>query len=91
MRRGVFRDDEVNVVRAALDRLYAMAQTLRATGDHEGAFFALTVPPEGLVVVQRVVWAGGAEPEWHARGTLDAEKPEVGAAGALMRRQASTS
>jgi hypothetical protein len=62
VRRGVFREDEVGAVRAALERLYATAQTLRTTGDHDGAFFALSVPPEGLVVVQRVVWAGGAEP-----------------------------
>ncbi|MBX3230626.1 MAG: phytanoyl-CoA dioxygenase family protein [Labilithrix sp.] len=63
VRRGVFREDEVRAARAALERLYATAQTLRATGDHDGAFFALGVPEEGgPVVVQRVVWAGGAEP-----------------------------
>lgn len=62
VRRGVFRDDEVTAARAALERLYATAQTLRATGDHDGAFFALGVPPEGPIVVQRVVWAGGSEP-----------------------------
>ena len=62
VRRGVFREDEVRAARGALDRLYATAQTLRATGDHGGAFYALTVPPEGAVFVQRVVWAGGAEP-----------------------------
>jgi ectoine hydroxylase-related dioxygenase (phytanoyl-CoA dioxygenase family) len=62
--RGLFRAEEVTAARAALERLYATAQTLRATGDHEGAFYALSVPPErqGPVVVQRVVWAGGAEP-----------------------------
>lgn len=62
LRRGLFRDDEVAAARAALERLYATAQTLRATGDHDGAFFALTFPPDRPVVVQRVVWAGGAEP-----------------------------
>ena len=63
IRRGLYRDDEVGVARAALERLYRTAQTLRATGDHGGAFFALGLPPEGgAVVVQRVVWAGGAEP-----------------------------
>jgi len=62
VRRGLFRDDEVRNVRAALERLYSKAQTLRATGDHDGAFFALSAPSEGPVVVQRVVWAGGAEP-----------------------------
>lgn len=63
LRRGLFRDDEVLAARAALERLYATAQTLRATGDHDGAFFALKASePDGAVVVQRVVWAGGAEP-----------------------------
>jgi hypothetical protein len=62
VKRGLFRADEVGTVRAALERLYATAQTLTATGDHDGAFFALSVPPNGKVVVQRVVWAGGAEP-----------------------------
>ena len=60
--RGLFSETEVAPVRAALERLYATAQTLRATGDHDGAFFALSTPPVGNVVVQRVVWAGGAEP-----------------------------
>ena len=62
LRRGLFRESEVLATRAALERLYATAQTLRATGDHDGAFFALGTPPGGAVVVQRVVWAGGAEP-----------------------------
>ena len=62
VRRGLFREGEVLAARAALERLYATAQTLRATGDHDGAFFALSAPSDGAVVVQRVVWAGGAEP-----------------------------
>ena len=63
VQRGLFGADEVASVRAALERLYATAQTLTATGDHDGAFFALGMPPGGgPVVVQRVVWAGGAEP-----------------------------
>jgi hypothetical protein len=62
VKRALFTPDEVRPVRAALERLYAMAQTLRATGDHDGAFFAISVPPDRPVVVQRVVWAGGAEP-----------------------------
>lgn len=60
--RGLFSEAEVTPARAALERLYAKAQTLKQTGDHDGAFFALSVPPKGDVVVQRVVWAGGAEP-----------------------------
>ena len=62
IRRAVFRDDEVLATRNALERLYTTAQTLRATGEHDGAFFALSAPAGGPVVVQRVVWACGAEP-----------------------------
>jgi hypothetical protein len=62
VKRGLFGADEVTPVRTALERLYATAQTLHATGEHDGAFFAISVPPTGGVVVQRVVWAGGAEP-----------------------------
>jgi hypothetical protein len=62
VKRGLFQPAEVDAAREALERLYATAQTLRGTGDHDGAFFALSVPPQGPVVVQRVVWAGGSEP-----------------------------
>ncbi len=62
VRRGQFRAEEVDVARAALERLYATALTLRATGEHDGAFFALGPLADGAVAVQRVVWAGGAEP-----------------------------
>lgn len=62
LKRALFRPDEVLAVRAALERLYVTAQTLRATGEHQGAFFALGQSPAGAVTVQRVVWAGGAEP-----------------------------
>ncbi len=62
---GLFTADEIDVVRTAFDRLYATAQTLRTTQEHDGALFVLRPPAAdgpGLVVVQRVVWAGGAEP-----------------------------
>jgi ectoine hydroxylase-related dioxygenase (phytanoyl-CoA dioxygenase family) len=59
---GLFSAGEVDVVRAAFERLYATAQQLRDTGDHDGAHFVLRAPPAGDVVVQRIVWAGGAEP-----------------------------
>ncbi|MFO0663896.1 MAG: phytanoyl-CoA dioxygenase family protein [Polyangiaceae bacterium] len=62
VRRGLFRLDEVQVARSALERLYATAHTLPATGDHDGAFFALGKAPDGTLAVQRVVWAGGSEP-----------------------------
>lgn len=60
--RQVFTEPEVAAARAALERLYATAQTLTATGDHDGAFFVVTAKEAAPVVVQRVVWAGGAEP-----------------------------
>lgn len=60
--RGLFDEREVQPAREAFHRLFATAQTLRETGDHDGAFFVLSAPPTGEVVVQRVVWAGGAEP-----------------------------
>jgi ectoine hydroxylase-related dioxygenase (phytanoyl-CoA dioxygenase family) len=59
---GLFSADEVADVRAAFERLYATAQELRVTGDHDGAHFVLDAPPRGEVIVKRVVWAGGAEP-----------------------------
>jgi len=58
----LFQADEVAAVRAAFERLYDAAQELRRTGEHHGALFVLDAPPERAVVVQRVVWAGGAEP-----------------------------
>jgi hypothetical protein len=61
LRRGLFDKDEVTSARLALERLYTTAQSLKQTGDHDGAFFVLSPGPEH-VVVQRVVWAGGAEP-----------------------------
>ncbi len=39
VKRAMFREDEVLAVRSALERLHASAQTLRTTGDHDGAFF----------------------------------------------------
>ncbi len=60
--RGLFRAHEVDEVRAALERLYAVAQSLPGTGDHDGAFFVVDVAPPGPAVVRRIVWAGGAEP-----------------------------
>jgi ectoine hydroxylase-related dioxygenase (phytanoyl-CoA dioxygenase family) len=68
---GVFGDDEIAAARAAFDRLYAQAQVLRTTQEHDGAFFVLKEPPTGDVVVQRVVWAGGAEPGLLALGADD--------------------
>lgn len=58
----LFTGDEVGAARAAFERLYELAQSLERTVEHAGALFVLDAPPSGPVVVQRVVWAGGAEP-----------------------------
>ena len=67
---ALFGADELAAARAAFERLHAVAQRLRTTQDHAGARFVLTERGDrpagegsaGGVVVQRVVWAGGAEP-----------------------------
>jgi ectoine hydroxylase-related dioxygenase (phytanoyl-CoA dioxygenase family) len=67
---ALFGADELAAARAAFERLHATAQRLGTTQDHAGARFVLTarggMPASeaagGGVVVQRVVWAGGAEP-----------------------------
>jgi ectoine hydroxylase-related dioxygenase (phytanoyl-CoA dioxygenase family) len=68
---ALFAPDELAAARAAFERLHATAQRLRTTQDHAGARFVLTDRGGGMpateasrgdVVVQRVVWAGGAEP-----------------------------
>ena len=60
---AVFTAAEMQRARLAFERLYAVAQQLRTTQNHAGAYFVLDAPPAGEVVVKRVVWAGGAEPE----------------------------
>lgn len=58
---GLFSAHEMACAREAFERLYATAQQLRTTQNHAGAYFVLDAPPQGEVVVKRVVWAGGAE------------------------------
>ena len=58
---GLFRAPELAPVRVAFERLHAAAQRLRSTQDHDGARFVLADRGDEIVV-QRVVWAGGAEP-----------------------------
>jgi len=60
---GLFSLEEMQVARQAFERLYQTAQRLYRTQEHDGAYFVLDAPPVGDVIVQRVVWAGGAEPE----------------------------
>lgn len=60
---GLFTDGEMRRARAAFERLYTRAQQLRTTQNHAGAYFVLDAPSTGEVIVKRVVWAGGAEPD----------------------------
>jgi len=60
---AVFQPEEMACARRAFERLHATAQRLRQTQEHEGAYFVLDAPPSGEVIVKRVVWAGGAEPD----------------------------
>jgi ectoine hydroxylase-related dioxygenase (phytanoyl-CoA dioxygenase family) len=60
---GLFSAAEVAVARAAFERLYDTAQRLRDTQMHRGAYFVLDAPASRDVVIKRVVWAGGAEPD----------------------------
>jgi len=60
---GLFGRAEIQRVRSAFDRLYALAQRLRTTQSHAGAYFVLDESSSDAVIVKRVVWAGGAEPD----------------------------
>lgn len=59
----LFTEAEMRVARRAFERLYSTAQRLRVTQNHAGAYFVLEAPAAGDVIVKRVVWAGGAEPD----------------------------
>lgn len=58
---GLFSSEEMQIARRAFERLYAKAQQLRTTQEHDGAYFVLDAPAAGDVIVKRIVWAGGAE------------------------------
>lgn len=60
---ALFTAAEMQRAREAFARLHATAQRLRSTQEHEGALFVLDAPADSAVVVKRVVWAGGAEPD----------------------------
>ena len=60
---GVFTDTEMTRARSAFDRLHERAQRLRETQNHAGSYFVLNAPEQGDVIIQRVVWAGGCEPD----------------------------
>lgn len=77
----VFDPDDIDKVRAAFDRLHARAQSLRKTQTHAGAYFVLEDRGLDSVVIQRIVWAGAAEPELLA---LSADARLVGPALQLL-------
>ena len=59
--------DELAVMRRAFDRLIEIAARLRTTQNHEGSYFVLG-EAGGEVIIKRVVWAGGCQPDLLAVG-----------------------
>ena len=63
---GVFSRREVEEMRAAFDRLQAIAERLRTTQMHRGSLFVMGTGGEDLPparpAIQRIVWCGAAEP-----------------------------
>jgi ectoine hydroxylase-related dioxygenase (phytanoyl-CoA dioxygenase family) len=61
--RGVFRPEEVAEMRAAFERLSAMAERLGVSRSYRGAEFVLGPLPEGRpgVRIDRIVWCGAAD------------------------------
>lgn len=60
---ALFTAAEMLRAREAFARLHAAAQRLRTTQEHDGALFVLDTREGAEVIVKRVVWAGGAEPD----------------------------
>lgn len=62
---GLFSTEEVAHIAAACDRLVALAAGIGETGQvmHRGSQFVLGQRPDGGLRIDRVVWAGAAEPE----------------------------
>jgi len=60
VRRRLFRTDEVARMRACFDELERVANDLPQTGLHRGSYFVLA-DRNGTRVINRVVWAGGAQ------------------------------
>jgi ectoine hydroxylase-related dioxygenase (phytanoyl-CoA dioxygenase family) len=56
----VFSPEEVQQMRAAFDRLAALAQTLPATGDLKGSRFVIG-RKDGKLSIHRINWCGAAE------------------------------
>jgi ectoine hydroxylase-related dioxygenase (phytanoyl-CoA dioxygenase family) len=60
--RRVFAADEVAEMRAAFERLHALACALGETGMYRGSQFVLDRMDEATVRIHRIVWCGAAEP-----------------------------
>lgn len=66
---GIFSAEEVHALRAAFDRLFALGADLEQTTELFGAKFVVEpTGPGGRPAIQRVVWAGAAEPALEAVG-----------------------
>jgi hypothetical protein len=61
LRRGAISKAALQEARSAFDRLFGKAQRRGGTGLEDGAHFVLSGDPRNLRV-ERIVWAGGAEP-----------------------------
>jgi ectoine hydroxylase-related dioxygenase (phytanoyl-CoA dioxygenase family) len=63
----VLDSDDVKIVRQAFDRLQARANELGETGMDQNSQFVLSPPQKAQdgdgVMIHRIVWCGGAEPE----------------------------
>lgn len=70
VRHDVFEPAELQQLSKALDRLYGLAEGLQETTDLQGAHFVVapTAQDKGLRI-QRVVWAGAADPVVAATAT----------------------
>lgn len=59
---GLFASDELDIIRNSFDRLVERADRLRTTQNSEGSYFVLGETGDE-VIIKRVVWAGGCEPD----------------------------
>jgi ectoine hydroxylase-related dioxygenase (phytanoyl-CoA dioxygenase family) len=60
--RGVFSAAEMVEMRAAFERLEAIARELGRTTTHRGSQFVIDPLDGGRIRIQRIVWCGAAEP-----------------------------
>ncbi|NCN28127.1 phytanoyl-CoA dioxygenase family protein [bacterium] len=58
----LFSEQDLTLARSAFDRMAEEAKIVKTTQDHRGARFVLS-EKSGEIVINRIVWAGGAEPD----------------------------